>query len=79
MDLGFAFLMLRLGRLYPLHVVMLFVFVATEFMLYLLGDIGQTSYRTPFTGQTAAIGILTNLLLVQGIGLESGLTWNGVA
>ncbi len=42
MDLGFAFLMLRLGRLYPLHVVMLFVFVATEFMLYLLGDIGQT-------------------------------------
>lgn len=74
------FLLLRLGRLYPLHVVMLFGFVATELALYLAASgMKLGSGREYFTGQTAPIGILTNLLLIQGLGIHNGLTWNGVA
>ncbi len=73
------FMVLRFGRLYPLHLVMLAAFVATEALLALAGAGLGGSGRTPFTGQTAPEAIVTNLLLVQKIGFHTGLTWNGVA
>jgi peptidoglycan/LPS O-acetylase OafA/YrhL len=80
---GFAperFMLLRLGRLYPLHAVMLAAFVATELMLYLAsGAMTVGSGRAFFSGPTAVSGIFTTLLLVQGLGFKEGTAWNGVS
>lgn len=65
------FLILRLGRVYPLHVFMLLCFVAWE-TLRLLGHAEDT-----FTGPHAPGAVLSNLLLVQSMGVHDGLTWNG--
>ncbi len=73
------FLMLRMGRLYPLHVLVLLSFVATETVLAVAGNQLPGSGRDHFTGQTEPIGILTSLLLIQGIGFSDGQTWNHVA
>lgn len=80
---GFApdkFLLLRLGRLYPLHFVMLAAFVATELLLYLVsGAMSVGSGRAYFTGPTSVPGIFTTLVLIQGLGFKDGTAWNGVA
>jgi peptidoglycan/LPS O-acetylase OafA/YrhL len=65
------FLILRLGRVYPLHVFMLLCFVAWE-TLRLLAHAEGT-----FTGPHAPGAVLSNLLLVQSMGVHDGLTWNG--
>lgn len=72
-----SFMLLRVGRLYPLHLVMLLAFIATEVVFALTSGAG--SGRAPFSGNTAPAGIVTNLLLVQSLGFHAGLTWNGVA
>lgn len=74
-----AFMLLRLGRLYPLHVAMLVAFVVAEVALALGGSGVAGTARGTFAGQTAPVAILTNLALVSGIGFHEGLTWNGVA
>jgi peptidoglycan/LPS O-acetylase OafA/YrhL len=74
-----AFLLLRIGRLYPLHLVMLGAFVLTEFAIMAAGPALGGSGRVPFSGQTDPWAILSNLLLVSGLGIHDGLTWNGVA
>ena len=80
---GFAidrFMLLRLGRLYPLHAVMLAAFVATELMLVLLsGHIAAGSGRAYFEGRTSIVGIVKSLFLVQGLGSEDDIAWNGVS
>ncbi len=73
------FMVLRLGRLYPLHFVLLVAFVASEAVLAVAGQMLGGSGRSTFTGQTDPWAIVTNLFLVQGIGFHEGLTWNGVA
>ncbi|HUR87852.1 MAG TPA: acyltransferase [Ramlibacter sp.] len=65
------FLILRLGRVYPLHVFMLLCFVAWETLRLAMHAEGT------FTGPFAAPGVITNLLLVQSMGVHDGLTWNG--
>ena len=67
------FLILRLGRVYPLHVFMLLCFVAWETLRLLTHSEGT------FTGPNAPQGVITNLLLVQSMGVHESLTWNGPA
>jgi peptidoglycan/LPS O-acetylase OafA/YrhL len=67
------FLILRLGRVYPLHVFMLLCFVAWETLRLLTHSEGA------FAGPNAAPGVITNLLLVQSMGVHDSLTWNGPA
>ena len=74
MPLG-RFMLLRLGRIYPLHFVMLAVFVATEFAALALPGVGG-QHRALFNGPHSAWSILTNLCLVQSFGIEGQLTWN---
>jgi peptidoglycan/LPS O-acetylase OafA/YrhL len=68
------FLVLRLGRVYPLHLFMLLCFVAWETARLLLGNQGETP---PFTGGARPIAVLSNLFLVQSLNIHDGLTWNG--
>jgi peptidoglycan/LPS O-acetylase OafA/YrhL len=64
------FLILRLGRVYPLHLFMLLCFVAYETLRLL-------SHPEAFTGPNAPSAVLTNLFLLQSMGMHDGLTWNG--
>ena len=70
-----SFMARRLGRVYPLHLVMLLLFVALELLLS-SGQFGAVSHRQPFTGTRSATAIISNLALLHSFGVESRLTWN---
>jgi len=61
-----AFLIKRFGRIWPLHVAMLAVFVAVAIYK---GDIGDQPRR-------AIAAIFTNMGLVHSLGVHKELTWN---
>jgi peptidoglycan/LPS O-acetylase OafA/YrhL len=70
------FLLIRWGRLYPLHLVMLLVFVAIECakvvaLRYRLAPVASV----PFSVNTPG-SLIANLLLIHGLGLYPGPTWN---
>jgi peptidoglycan/LPS O-acetylase OafA/YrhL len=64
------FLILRLGRVYPLHLFMLMCFVGYETLRVL-------AHSDAFTGPNSASAVVTNLLLLQSMGIHDSLTWNG--
>ena len=70
------FLLLRAGRVYPLHVVVLGLFVATEVALALTHSRGV---RPAFDPAHAPAAIPAHLLMLQCIGLFPRLTWNAPA
>ena len=75
------FLLLRLGRLYPLHFAMLALFVAFELLKVLkrilIPTLLSVNPIAPFsTPQEAPNTILANLLLIQSLHLYDFLTWN---
>ena len=72
------FMIVRWGRLYPLHFVMLAAWVATEFALAVAGNDG-TSGRRAFDPPFTLSGIGPQLLLLQAVGSDQGETWNWVA
>ena len=70
------FLILRIGRVYPLHFFMLMCFLAYEGLKYLNGQ-GQSSPSPTFSGTTEPITLLSNIFLVHSLNLHDSLTWNG--
>lgn len=68
------FLALRLGRVYPLHFFMLLCFVLLETVKLLASGPGAGA---AFTGENQPFAVLTNLFLLQSLGLHHSLTWNG--
>ncbi|PPE79573.1 acyltransferase [Kaistia algarum] len=70
------FMLLRMGRLYPLHVAMLLVLVVLECLpLLLRGLAGHDA--APFSTADRGLGSLAaNLFMIQGLGFERSLTWN---
>jgi peptidoglycan/LPS O-acetylase OafA/YrhL len=73
------FMALRLGRLYPLHFVMLIAFIGSEALFYFAQGLMPDSGREYFAGKTSVAGIFSSLTLTQGWGFHEGLVWNGVA
>ena len=69
---GTNFVIRRFGRVWPLHVFMLFVFVAMETAQLLLG----TSGHQPFTGTRTPDTIVANIFLIQSLGFYEHLAWN---
>jgi len=72
------FLLLRLGRLYPLHFAMLALFIGCELLrafrrILVPGLSSVTLFSTP---QEAPGTILANLLLIQSLHVYDFLTWN---
>jgi peptidoglycan/LPS O-acetylase OafA/YrhL len=65
------FLILRFGRVYPLHLFMLLCFLAYETLRLLSQSDGA------FTGPNAPTAVISNLLLLQSMGVHDSLTWNG--
>lgn len=66
-----AFLIKRLARIYPLHIVVLAGFVASEVAKYFIA----TNANPPFSVNTGA-ALLANVFLVQSWGLFDHYTWN---
>ena len=68
------FLVLRLGRIYPLHLFVLLLLVAIE--IARSAGLGE---RPAFDEAHSVPAILTNLALLQSMGVHGGNTWNGVS
>jgi peptidoglycan/LPS O-acetylase OafA/YrhL len=71
-----TFALRRLGRLWPLHVVVLLALVILESARAVSAARGASFTNPPFTGSTSLHSILTNLAFGQSFGLEQQLTWN---
>lgn len=72
------FLGLRLGRIYPLHIFVLGLFVVTEIAGAILLSPGQRP-RQMFDTAHAPSAIILHLLMLHSVGLTSRLTWNDPA
>lgn len=67
------FMVRRLGRVWPMHVLVLAAFVGLELLRLLTHFDGAA----PFTGDRTVGAIFTNLLLIQAYHIHPSLTWNG--
>jgi peptidoglycan/LPS O-acetylase OafA/YrhL len=66
-----TFLLRRLGRVYPLHLATLLLFVPTE-----LAKLVVVSNADPAFSHNTGFSILTNMLLVQAWHIHPANTWN---
>jgi peptidoglycan/LPS O-acetylase OafA/YrhL len=73
-ELG-RFALVRFGRIYPLHVLMLAAFAGFEALRLVLPAVHGTG-PAPFTGGFDLKGLVANLLLLQGMGVQDHLSWN---
>ena len=75
-----TFAVRRFGRLWPLHATMLAALIVLEFAHLLIAYshpiVGE---RAAFTADRSPYTILTNLALIQSLGLHAYETWNGPA
>jgi hypothetical protein len=75
-----SFVIRRLGRLWPLHVAMLLALIALEVAHLVLAHVHPLpGDRVPFAADRSPFAILTNLFLVQALGMHDFETWNGPA
>ena len=77
----FAFLKARLARLYPLHLVMLFVILALVIAMRALAGAGGyvSIYDVRYHPIVTPWSFVANLFLVQAWNILPALTWNGAA
>ena len=78
---GMRFMALRFARLWPLHAVMLALFVAIEItkFIFMRADGSMALDSQPFGEGHSVFEAITNILFLQSFHLHSGLTWNGPA
>lgn len=70
------FIWIRLGRLYPLHFILLFVFLGIEIAKYIAEHkYGLVANKTAFTSNNI-FSFMSNLLLVQALGFHDKATYN---
>ncbi|MGO9171819.1 MAG: acyltransferase family protein [Rhodomicrobium sp.] len=70
------FVIRRFGRVWPLHAAILVMLIAIELAKLYSARHGAVIESQPFTEVYAVPSILTNIALVQALGLDSILTWN---
>src|ERR1700733_8687541 len=71
-----SFLVARVARLYPLHVVVLLLFVTTALLAQLLAYASTgTAEGIPLTGTRSLAAAIANLFMLQGLSAEH-LSWN---
>ena len=66
----------RFGRLWPLHMLLLAMFVAFEAVKLVLSLKGVAMDVPPFSGTSSPATIMSNIALVHGLNLYEVLTWN---
>jgi len=70
------FTLLRFGRVYPLHLLMILAFVGFELLRLMLPQL-RGAGAAPFTGGFDISSLFANVFMLQGVGLADQLTWNG--
>lgn len=70
------FIWLRLARLYPLHLFMIFLFVATECGIAEVYEALGKAGREPFTDSRSLELLPENILLLQSLGISGVQSWN---
>ena len=70
-----SFFILRVGRVYPLHLFMLAAFVGTDIIGLALSS-QALMMRQPFDDRHSLFAIFTNVTLTQAFGLHDALTRN---
>ena len=71
------FVVLRFGRLYPLHFFMLAAYVSLETFAVLIPAAGELSHDGVFASErNSPFAIITNLLLIHSLGIHESATWN---
>jgi peptidoglycan/LPS O-acetylase OafA/YrhL len=75
------FYWLRFFRIYPLHIAMLLAFVLFECVKLAALRSGAITpgEQAPFTGNNTVGALVTNVLMLQGLGITNGMTWNSVS
>ena len=78
---GLRFAWMRFARLWPLHIVMLGLFVAIEVskLVFMRADGSLALDSQPFGPGHSPWELVTNILFLQSFNLHSGLSWNGPA
>ncbi len=73
------FMMLRLGRVWPLHVAILLISIVLEVFLIATPMLAEIAGREAFGDERHSVeAIFTNLLLVHSLpGVHENVTWNG--
>lgn len=72
-----AFLIRRLGRVWPLHLAVLAGFVGIEIVKLVLAFGGFNFGQAPFTGTNSLAALPGNAFLLHAFGIHDSLTWNG--
>jgi peptidoglycan/LPS O-acetylase OafA/YrhL len=71
------FMFLRLGRLYPLHLFFLLIFLGVEIAKYISESrFGRMPYETPAFASNSLSSLMANLLLIQPFFQSTNLTFN---
>ncbi len=70
------FMFLRLGRLYPLHFVILVTFIGIEVLRYRFNGLLGGAEVSKFSQSHSIEAIFTNIFLIQSLGIHKMLTWN---
>ena len=70
------FIWIRFGRLYPLHLILLFMFLGFEVAKY-IGEVqyGLLAHSKAFTSNNT-FSFMSNVLLIQGLGVHGKDTYN---
>ncbi|MBO4225420.1 acyltransferase [Bradyrhizobium neotropicale] len=78
---GVRFMAMRFARLWPLHMVMLALFVMIEVskIIFMRTDGSFSLDSVPFGAGHTLYEAVTNILFLQSFNLHGGLTWNGPA
>lgn len=72
------FMILRVGRLYPLHISIFLIYIVLEIAQYIVPALQAFSSSPPFQGVDSQMGdILPNLFLMHSFGLTDSLSFNG--
>jgi peptidoglycan/LPS O-acetylase OafA/YrhL len=71
-----SFLMARIARLYPLHIFILLLFVATAAVSQFMAGLATGSFESiPLTGPRSLGAIIANIFMLQGLSAGQ-LSWN---
>ena len=78
---GVRFIVMRFARLWPLHIVVLILFIGIEVtkIVFTRADGSMALDSQPFGAGHTPWEVVTNILFLQSFNLHPGMSWNGPA
>lgn len=73
------FFLNRFSRIYPIHILIILSLFIMELLFYNIITNYSLENRMPFSENKSLTALISNIFLVQGIGLHQNYTWNTVS